>query len=107
MLGSDQDIDAGIFTLLIEELEKISFPITYVHDPRLWHGASQFHQITMMLNPDKGFFSSIGICEGLRWSLADLAFGARHCALITPSGSPFVATAKVECKFSPLVLAPV
>jgi len=56
MLGSDQDIDTGIFTLFIKELEKIRFPITDVNDLRLWHGASQFHQITVMLNPDKGLF---------------------------------------------------
>ena len=64
MLGSDQDINAGIFTLLIEELEEIGFPITDVNYIRLWHGASQFHQITMMFNPDKGLFF---LDRDLRW----------------------------------------
>ncbi len=56
MLGTDQDINAGVFTLLIEELKKISFPITHINDLRLSHGASQLHQVAMMLDPDKGLF---------------------------------------------------
>lgn len=56
MLGADQDIHSGVITLLVKELEKIRFSITYVNEPCLRHRTGQCHQVTMMFDPDKGLF---------------------------------------------------
>ena len=54
MLGAYQQVDARILALFVEQLEEVGFPVAHVDQPRLRYLGSQFHQIAVMLDPDKG-----------------------------------------------------